>query len=741
MVIKRRHLLGAGMVGLASLIAKRSSLRALSLEPAYFTAGAFYRNDFSKWLYIGWEIDHPKSWTFMGGAVSPGLRLTIQFAVTVNGTTYYPDELAPDRKQKIHWYLREGFLPVPVSEWTAGPVQVTILHFTDRVRNGTASAVYSRVELRTSSAVEMPVRLEIGATQEIGENHDCAVPLTGKPDHSGKGRMAYDIALVSGQTATRDFVSLANGEATSAQLVAEGSLDKHYMAMKEHWVGEIESLAHPVTLPNPTLVNMYKALQIVVRENTVAVGADCEIHAGPSAPTKVFSYDQSFTHDVSNCADQLMREGDYSLAKKLVDSGYYKNLNQPGFSGWSGLDGDNGEPNYVDTIGKYLLPFAEYLRATGDLAYFTPARRADMTKAARNIHAARVFTDPEHYGLMRKSQDFENWANGGDYLLCDNWGALHGLQAYKYVCGVLGDSTEAQWASDEMSNLNECLNKAIEKGCEENGRTYYLGAFDKSSHLRYEASDYSWVPYSGALSTFPWGAYLKGFSLAGAWKDKFDASIEYALQQRDDKGIPEGSWGAWWGQVTFGSTYNASAGLQCLFSDKYRTEAIKNVEFLARHQCAPFQWSEAFEFKGVDQWAGMYTPPTPYGNYECWGCSLIKQTLLQACVSVKTDGTVIIGRGVPDHWISSGSVIEWANINVNNDKRIDFRIGIAEQSVELKISGDIPIGEILLDLPILRNNILSASAGTVDAGKGTITLPHDTRDVVVQLHSRLSRPE
>src|SRR5271168_4780413 len=110
MVIKRRRLLGAGMVGLASLIAKRSSLRALSLEPAYFTAGAFYRNDVSKWLYIGWENDHPKSWTFMGGAVSPGLRFTIQFAVTVNGTTYYPDELAPDRKQKIHWYLREGFL-------------------------------------------------------------------------------------------------------------------------------------------------------------------------------------------------------------------------------------------------------------------------------------------------------------------------------------------------------------------------------------------------------------------------------------------------------------------------------------------------------------------------------------------------------------------------------------------------------------------------------------------------------
>jgi len=51
------------------------------------------------------------------------------------------------------------------------------------------------------------------------------------------------------------------------------------------------------------------------------------------------------------------------------------------------------------------------------------------------------------------------------------------------------------------------------------------------THLRYQEND------SGALSTFPWGAYLKGFALGGAWKDRFDASI-CALKQRDEKRIP-----------------------------------------------------------------------------------------------------------------------------------------------------------------------------------------------------------
>jgi hypothetical protein len=59
MMIKRRSLLGMGMVGLPSLVAERSSLHGLSLEPPASTAGTFYRNDVSTWLYIGWEEDHP----------------------------------------------------------------------------------------------------------------------------------------------------------------------------------------------------------------------------------------------------------------------------------------------------------------------------------------------------------------------------------------------------------------------------------------------------------------------------------------------------------------------------------------------------------------------------------------------------------------------------------------------------------------------------------------------------------
>ena len=44
-----------------------------------------YEYDPLKWLNIGWENDHPKSWTFMGGGLAPGQQSAIQYALTVGG--------------------------------------------------------------------------------------------------------------------------------------------------------------------------------------------------------------------------------------------------------------------------------------------------------------------------------------------------------------------------------------------------------------------------------------------------------------------------------------------------------------------------------------------------------------------------------------------------------------------------------------------------------------------------------
>jgi hypothetical protein len=856
-----------------------------------------YDYDPLKWLYIGWENDHPKSWTFMGGGLAPGQQSAIQYALTIGGQLYYPSELAPDRLAAIKWYLREGYLPCPVSEWDAGPVKVEIQHFANRILDDNLTAVYSRVRLTNTSdsSQEAGLKINAGPTVEL--------PLSSDPTGSTPGSMFFDIPIEAGGSTDRDFVTVASGDVAnllkvnkvvnpgfeadsppgrthvawstsgdvdasyttgwnltslpnsedvqlqaeeyiqvqvqhsgrfhlvhhretaytvytyqilnglpdgtyelrawvrttggqgSSRMVAKqyggpdlsadisgdqyhaltipnikvtsgrceigflstgdakaftmaddvafyestgyaadvaklfksaGSFDDNYARMAAHYNQRIEALAHPVALPVPGLANMYKSIQIMIWESMVKSGDDYEIRAAAKTPTPwVYPYDRTFSHDIPNYADEFMREGDYATAKEILGSRYFKALNA---TSW--------DVNYLDTIGKYLLPYAEYLRATGDTSYFTPTLRDELKTAARNIHQCRVFDDPSHYGLMKKSQDFENWE--GDHLVCDNWGALHGLQAYKYLCDRWGDKVESEWAANEIRDLNECLNKALDRTCARRKTDYYLGAFDDSTLKSYSDSFYSWVPYSGALSTFPWGAYLKGFELGGTWREKFDASIRYALKEKDKRGIPEGSWGAWWGQITYGSGYNSSAGAQCLFSEEYRTETVKNLEFLLRNQCAPFQWSEAFEYKGKDQWVGMYTPQVSYGNYESWGANFSKQALLQACVSVKTDGTVIVGRGIPNHWLKPGDVIEWSNVNVNDNRRINFRISSKGSEVKLQIRGDAPNGEVRFNLPAFENNIASADAGTTDNQKGVVTMTPSTTSVTVKLRKPVS---
>jgi hypothetical protein len=685
--------------------------------PTAVVSEPLYQYDKTKWLYIGCENDHPKSWTFMGGGLAPGQGPVIQYSVSIGDRHYYPEELAAERLLKIAWHLKDGYLPCPVSQWHAGPILVQIEHFAARIFDKRVTAVFTRVTVTNQSAQTQSIRLRINASPSF------EIPLNGVPTESTTSSMAYELKIGAGKTATDEFVVGATGSLDASTITgADLNYDEFYARMVQGYNNRIDRLTHPVTLPRKGLVDMYKSIQIMEWINVVTNGDECEIHAGAGNPMGVFSYDREFTHDTPNYLDQFMREGDYELAKRILASTYYKSL---------ALPGGPKDDLYLDTLGKCLLPYAQYLQCTDDTAYFTAAVCESIKTAAHNIHLNRVFDDPEHKGLIRKSSDFENWSR--DFVLADNWSALHGLQAYKYVCEKLGDQVEAHWAREEMADLNNALNQAIDRYCARNRTDYYLGALDDLTVTIYKQCVYSWVPYSAALATFPWGAYLRGFDLGGAWKDRLDASIEYALKQRDEYGIPSGSWGAWWGSLTYGSTYNASAGSQCLFSERFRTEAIKNIEFLFENQCAPFQWSEAFEDKGPNEWVGMYKPAYDYGNYESWGANFSKQTLLQACVSVAVDGRVIIGRGIPDHWLHPGSEIEWANVNINAKRLLNFRIRAQADEISLETWGDERFGDLLLNLPAFKGNVLSASAGKIDVEAGSVTLVRNEHAVRVRL--------
>jgi hypothetical protein len=103
------------------------------------------------------------------------------------------------------------------------------------------------------------------------------------------------------------------------------------------------------------------------------------------------------------------------------------------------------------------------------------------------------------------------------------------------------------------------------------------------------------------------------------------------------------------------------------------------------------------------------------------------------CASVKIDGTVIIGRGIPDYWLEAGNVVEWANVNVNEGRRISFRITSGRSTIELRIWGDVRNGDVLFNLPTFKGNIAAADAGTVNHEEGIVILSPTTDSVSVKL--------
>jgi hypothetical protein len=107
--------------------------------------------------------------------------------------------------------------------------------------------------------------------------------------------------------------------------------------------------------------------------------------------------------------------------------------------------------------------------------------------------------------------------------------------------------------------------------------------------------------------------------------------------------------------------------------------------------------------------------------------------LLDSLAAQRSDGSLVVGRGVPDSWVRGGQVISVANFPTTAGKHLGLSIKTSGTSVTLSLSGSQPSGPVLFQLPAFVGNIAHASAGTVDEKTGTVTLASSVHSVTVQL--------
>jgi hypothetical protein len=247
--------------------------------------------------------------------------------------------------------------------------------------------------------------------------------------------------------------------------------------------------------------------------------------------------------------------------------------------------------------------------------------------------------------------------------------------------------------------------------------------------------DANWAA-PGVYFNWAWNGYLLGAPTTGPaggtvgdWAGK---TLSYGFGRL--KGLlPANTFGGYPGEGFWSTAYNGAYGAWGLGSSNYRDEGILSLEFLINNdQAGPYAWWEGSTPPGTTPWTGNHPASGGGASPHSWGIAMGDLGLLDSLVSQRTDGSLIVGRGVPSSWVGSGRQIAVANFPTTNGHRIGVTITTHGDAVTLKLTGKLP-GPVTFELPAFVNNIASTSAGTVDNVAGAVTIPAQTRSVTVTL--------
>jgi len=155
---------------------------------------------------------------------------------------------------------------------------------------------------------------------------------------------------------------------------------------------------------------------------------------------------------------------------------------------------------------------------------------------------------------------------------------------------------------------------------------------------------------------------------------------------------------------------------------------------IANSQSGPWSWWESSSAPDPHSlWVGRH-PSTGQGSSpHAWGIAGADKVLLDSFVAQRSNGSLVIGRGVPPAWLDRGAPIAVANFPTTDGRRAGVSIASSSRSVSLTLSGALPAGPVLFQLPSFVRNIATTSAGDVNQATGTVTLAPSLLHVTVTL--------
>lgn len=599
----------------------------------------------------------------------------------------------PNIPGKIGWTNAEGYLPSFISTYSKAGLDIRVQSFSDEadVGGNRYEIAYSRMTVKntTSSSATLP------------KVSGLLVPLDEQASTT----------VEPGATVQRDFAVGADRFGNSydwpsdAQIQSLGSFDDHYAHMRDYWNDRLSKVADITALPDPRLINAYKAgyiYTLIIRDD---VNGQKQLHVGENG------YDEMFDHDTIGIVSNLLTMGDFTYAKD-----YLATL--------------PAQLQYQDAKWKYSVPYAIYLERTGDDAFVRD--HFDVIKA--NTHTIATDREDGGAGIIK----ITNAIDSDGHWTVDNWSALYGLSTYKYVAQKLGDTAEAQWAQSEYDSLMAAANAKLDATQAEFNLDYIPMAMDQPNEAgpRSDPRDANWASMF-LFGGWAWDSYLYGMKQSGTMLDQIDQTYAYGIERRAGVSDSPYNFGGY-PHGYYSSAYNAGYGGAALRGDEYRDIGIRAYQFMIGHsQSGPFGWWEGVDYPNANSpWNIDHAAGGGGSDQHMWGQAMATNVLFDSLVSLKSDGSIIVGRGVPADWVADGKKVALNDFPVSDGGRIGYSMKSNKNTVHIVFSGDLDkVPSISIQLLALKDNIASVNVtgAVVDNKAGTITLPGSTKSVNIRL--------
>lgn len=668
----------------------------LAYDGAIDSGGSYtYESNAGLTSSFGWEGDRHAPIAYIDGSYKLRDRgdLMVTFGV-------------PNIPGDIDWYNAEGYLPAFISEYEKAGLKFKIQSFSNEatIADNRYEIAYSRmvVENTADSQQALPV-----VSSELIPLNDDAARSTIEPSET----VTMDWAIAADRfNGSYDWPS-------ADQIVGLGSYDDAYEAMKTFWNEKVDGIASINELPNDELINAYKAgyiYTLIIRDD---IDGEKHLNVGENG------YDKLYDHDTIGIVASLLTVGDYSDAKD-----YLKTL--------------PAQLQYDDAKWKYSWPFALYLQRTGDEEFIRDVFEKQIKPNTHMIETDRA-DDGEGFMIMKRT----NAIDSKGLWTIDNWSALAGLTTYAWIADQLGETDEVEWANAQYDSLQEDVNGRLQKTIDDNDLDYIPMSMVEPNEdgPRSDPRDGNWASMF-LFGRWGWDGYLFGADQTGLMIDMIDQTYEYGAERRANEGASENEYNfGGYPHGYFSSSYNAGYGSTALRGEEHREKGIRAYEFMLNEsQSGPFGWWEGVAYPSDSSpWSIDHASGGGGSNQHMWGQSTATKVLFDSLIALKTDGTAIIGRGVPTEWIADGEVIDIDNYPVNNGGRVGYKLATSGDKVTVDFTGDTDkVDQFSIELMALRDNICSVDGegAEFDSEAGTVTVPSSTQKVVITTGSDCDNP-